>query len=219
MKNGMCRNRFLLDLQSHGVVNSTWQSGEKRVYFSFLKGKFLSGLHAHFLFFLGGLFLGLPPLSEIEQLARKITESEGLELMDLEYKTGQSRSLLRIFIDKNGGVTLHDCENVSRQLSAVLDVNDLVKGAYVLEVSSPGVDRPLRTDHDYQRSVGRTVRISYEEDGKILQIMGLLKNIDPDFVTLQHDGSDQQIRRDQIKRAQQEIPMPSHPLKRKKKRK
>jgi ribosome maturation factor RimP len=163
--------------------------------------------------------LGLPSLSEIEQLARKITESEGLELMDLEYKTGQSRSLLRIFIDKNGGVTLSDCENVSRQLSAVLDVNDLVKGAYVLEVSSPGVDRPLRTDQDYQRSVGRTVRISYEDDGRVLQVIGLLKSVDNDFVTVQQQDSDMQIRRDEIKRAQQDIPMPSHPLKRKKKRK
>ncbi|HSE41549.1 MAG TPA: ribosome maturation factor RimP [Acidobacteriota bacterium] len=163
--------------------------------------------------------MGLPSLSEIEQLARKITESEGLELMDLEYKTGQSRSLLRIFIDKNGGVTLSDCENISRQLSAVLDVNDLVKGAYVLEVSSPGVDRPLRTDQDYQRSVGRTVRISYEDDGRVLQVIGLLKSVDNDFVTVQQQDSDMQIRRDEIKRAQQDIPMPSHPLKRKKKRK
>jgi ribosome maturation factor RimP len=178
----------------------------------------LSGLHAHFLFFLGGI-LSSPHLSQIEQLARKIAESEGLELMDLEYKMGQSRSLLRIFIDKNGGVTLTDCENVSRQLSAVLDVNDLVKEAYILEVSSPGMDRPFRTDQDYQRSVGRTVRISYEEDGKILQLMGVLKEVDDQSVTVQQQGSDVRIRRDQIRRAQQDIPMPSHPGKQKKKRK
>jgi ribosome maturation factor RimP len=178
----------------------------------------LSGLHAHFLFFLGGILSSLS-LSQIEQLARKIAESEGLELKDLEYKTGQSRSLLRIFIDKNGGVTLTDCENVSRQLSAVLDVNDLVKEAYVLEVSSPGMDRPFRTDQDYQRSIGRTVRISYEDDGKILQLMGLLKEVDDQFVTVQQQGSDVRIGRDQIRRAQQDIPMPSHPGKRKKKRK
>jgi ribosome maturation factor RimP len=178
----------------------------------------LSGLHAHFLFFLGGI-LSAPHLSEIEQLVRKIAESEGLEIMDLEYKAGQSRSLLRIFIDKNGGVTLTDCENVSRQLSAVLDVNDLVKEAYVLEVSSPGMDRPFRTDQDYQRSIGRTVRISYEVDGKVLQAMGLLKEIDDNFITVQLQDSEERIRRDQIRRAQQDIPMPSHPGKRKKKRK
>ena len=160
-----------------------------------------------------------PPLSEIEQLVRKIAESEGLELRDLEYKTGQSRSLLRIFIDKNGGVTLTDCETVSRQLSAILDVNDLVKGAYVLEVSSPGMDRPFRTDEDYQKSLGRTVRISYEDDGKILQTMGMLKEVDENFVTVQQQDAEARIPRNQIRRAQQDIPMPSHPGKQKKKRK
>jgi ribosome maturation factor RimP len=171
-----------------------------------------------FYFFLEA-FLASLQLSEIEHLARKIAESEGLELMDLEYKTGQSRSLLRIFIDKNGGVTLNDCENVSRQLSAVLDVNDLVKEAYVLEVSSPGMDRPFRTDLDYHRSIGRTVRISYEEDGKFLQTIGLLKDVDDNFVTIQQPDSDIRIQRAHIRRAQQDIPMPSHPGKRKKKRK
>ena len=161
----------------------------------------------------------MPPLSEIEQHARKIAESEGLELKDLEYKTGQSRSLLRIFIDKNGGVTLNDCENVSRQLSAVLDVNDLVREAYVLEVSSPGMDRPFKTDQDYQKSIGRTVRISYEVDGKILHAIGLLKDVDNNSLTVQQQDSDVHIQRGQIRRAQQDIPMPSHPGKGKKKRK
>lgn len=164
--------------------------------------------------------MGSPPLREIEELTRKIAESEGLELMDLEYKTGQSRDLLRVFIDKTGGVTLSDCENLSRQLSATLDVNDLVKAAYVLEVSSPGLDRPLRTDHDYQRSIGRTVRISFEErDGKIIQAVGLLTAVDGEAVTIQQEGKTLRIERDRVHRAQQDIPMPAHPAKRKKKRK
>jgi len=180
----------------------------------------MSGLHAHFLFS-WRCFLGSPPLHEIEELARKIAESEGLELMDLEYKTGQSRNLLRVFIDKDGGVTLSDCENLSRQLSAVLDVNDLLKNAYVLEVSSPGVDRPLRTDHDYQRSVGRAVRITFEdESGKVMQNVGLLTSVDNGSVTIEQQGKSMQIHRDHIKRAQQDIPLPAHPInKRKKKRK
>lgn len=179
----------------------------------------MSGLQAHFLFS-WRCFLGSPPLHEIEELTRKIAESEGLELMDLEYKTGQSRNLLRVFIDKNGGVTLSDCENLSRQLSAVLDVNDLLKNAYILEVSSPGIDRPFRTDHDYQRSVGRNVRITFEdESGKVQQSVGLLTAIDNDTVTIEHQGESARIERERIKRAQQEIPMPAHPIKRRKKRK
>jgi ribosome maturation factor RimP len=164
--------------------------------------------------------LGSPPLHEIEELTRKIAASEGLELMDLEYKTGQSRNLLRVFIDKDGGVTLSDCENLSRQLSAVLDVNDLLKDAYVLEVSSPGIDRPLRTDHDYQRSVGRTVRITFEdESAKVVQSVGLLTSVDDHAVTIEQQGETSRIERDRIRRAQQEIPMPAHPIKKKKKRK
>ncbi len=164
--------------------------------------------------------MGSPPLHEIEELTRKIAESEGLELMDLEYKTGQSRNLLRVFIDKDGGVTVSDCENVSRQLSAVLDVNDLLKNAYVLEVSSPGIDRPLRTDHDYQRNVGRTVRITFEDEaGKVMQSVGLLTSVDNGAVTIETQGEIARIERDHIRRAQQEIPMPAHPIRRKKKRK
>lgn len=164
--------------------------------------------------------MGSPPLHEIEELTRKIAESEGLELMDLEYKTGQSRNLLRVFIDKDGGVTVSDCENLSRQLSAVLDVNDLLKNAYVLEVSSPGIDRPLRTDHDYQRSVGRTVRITFEaEAGKVMQSVGLLTSVDNSAITIEKQGEIERIERDHIRRAQQEIPMPVHPIRRKKKRK
>ena len=180
----------------------------------------MSGLQAHFIF-CWRCFLGSPPLHEIEELTRKIAQSEGLELMDLEYKTGQARNLLRVFIDKDGGVTLSDCENISRQLSAVLDVNDLLKDAYVLEVSSPGLDRPLRTDHDYQRSVGRNVRITFEdESGRITQSVGLLTAIDNDVVTIEHQGTTARIDREHIRRAQQEIPLPAHPInKRKKKRK
>lgn len=164
--------------------------------------------------------MGSPPLHEIEELTRKIAESEGLELMDLEYKTGQSRNLLRVFIDKSGGVTLSDCENLSRQLGVVLDVNDLVKDAYVLEVSSPGLDRPLRTDHDYRRSIGRTVRISFEEqDGKVIQVVGLLTAVDDEAITIQQEGKILRIERDRVRRAQQDIPIPAHPAKRKKKRK
>src|SRR5205085_4155483 len=98
-------------------------------------------------FFLGGVFLQ-PSLTEIEELTREIVESEGLELVDIEYKSGQARDLLRIFIDKNGGVTLHECEVVSHQVGALLDVKDFIRNTYVLEVSSPGIDRPFKTDRD-----------------------------------------------------------------------
>jgi ribosome maturation factor RimP len=144
-----------------------------------------------------------PPLEEIETLVRKIVEAEGMELVDLEFKTGKSRDLLRIFIEKNGGVTLDDCENISRQVGAVLDVKDLLKQAYVLEVSSPGIDRPFKTERDFQRNLGRTIKVYFGE-GEAPAI-GRLLEVQSDHIVLNENGKLRKIAWDQIKKAHQEI--------------
>ncbi len=95
----------------------------------------------------------------VEDVARPLTESLGLELVELEYKREGRHMVLRLYIDKQGGVTLDDCADVSRELSAILDVEDIVPGRYTLEVSSPGLNRPLRTRADYERHTGRLVKI------------------------------------------------------------
>lgn len=154
-----------------------------------------------------------PPLDEIRHLARDVVESEHLELVDIEFKSGKSRSLLRIYIDKEGGVTLFECETISRQLSAILDVKDLVKDAYILEVSSPGIDRPFKTDRDYQRNIGKLVRIQLSEDS----VRGKLDQLNEDSIVLNENGSLRMIRRDEIVRAQQEIELVAHPKKNKRK--
>ena len=82
--------------------------------------------------------------SDLSNCWSRPVEALGYELVDLDFRVGR-RGLLRIFIDKQNGVNLEDCELVSRQLSAYLDVEDPLPGRYVLEVSSPGLDRPLRT--------------------------------------------------------------------------
>ena len=82
----------------------------------------------------------------------------GYELVDLEVRTG-GQGLLRIYIDQEEGINLDDCESVSRQLSALLDVEDPIRGRYVLEVSSPGLDRPLRTPEHFQRYCDHVVRV------------------------------------------------------------
>ncbi len=91
----------------------------------------------------------------------------GYELVDLEAPTG-GQGLLRIYIDQAEGINLEDCESVSRQLSAVLDVEDPIRGRYVLEVSSPGLDRPLRTPEHFQRYCDHVVRVKLNQsrDGK-----------------------------------------------------
>jgi ribosome maturation factor RimP len=151
-----------------------------------------------------------PPLDEIEDLVRKIVEAEGLELVDLEFKTGKSRDLLRIFIDKTGGVTLDDCERVSRQVGAVLDVKDLLRQAYVLEVSSPGIDRPFKTERDFQRSLGRTIKVYFGEGES--PAVGKLLEVQPDQIVMEDNGKLRKITLDRIKKAHQEIEF-GHPKK------
>lgn len=102
-------------------------------------------------------------VSKIREAAERIAGSEGLEVVDVEWKVGKQR-FLRVYIDKPQGVSHGDCERVSQQLSVVLDVEDLVPGpGYVLEVSSPGLDRKLRGPADYARFIGRRARITLQE--------------------------------------------------------
>jgi ribosome maturation factor RimP len=105
--------------------------------------------------------------TELDELLRPCIENMGLELWSLEYMSQGRRGLLRIFIDEaERGVTLEDCERVSREVSAVLDVEDPFAGAFTLEVSSPGLDRALHNKAQYERFVGSTLkvrlRIGYE---------------------------------------------------------
>lgn len=98
----------------------------------------------------------------IEERVRKLIEgvvnSEGTELVDIEWRSGK-QSFLRIFIDKPGGVTLADCQRVSEQVGALLDIEDVIPHSYILEVSSPGLDRPLISESDFRRNIGRSVKI------------------------------------------------------------
>jgi ribosome maturation factor RimP len=96
---------------------------------------------------------------ELTRLLEPTIEQLGYELADLELKFAGRDSLVRIFIDKPEGVGLEDCETVSRQVSAVLDVEDPVPGHYVLEVSSPGLDRKLTKPAHYRRYVGDDIRV------------------------------------------------------------
>ena len=98
-------------------------------------------------------------LTQIQAMVDPILDDFGLECVDIEFKREAQGQVLRIFIDKEGGVTLDDCVTVSRELGAVLEVDDPVPGAYRLEVSSPGLDRPLKTPRDFERFAGQPVKI------------------------------------------------------------
>ena len=103
-------------------------------------------------------------LDKIREAAERVAHSEGMEVVDVEWKVGRDR-FLRIYIDKPEGISHRDCELVSQQLSVILDVEDLVPGGsrYTLEVSSPGLDRKLMKPADYERFVGRLAKITLNE--------------------------------------------------------
>jgi ribosome maturation factor RimP len=98
-------------------------------------------------------------IQRVIEIARPILDSLMLELVDVSYSSGGRKGLLRVFIDKSEGVTLEDCEKVSQYLGPALDVEDPIPHAYTLEVSSPGLDRPLKRREDFTRSIGKRVRV------------------------------------------------------------
>jgi ribosome maturation factor RimP len=111
-------------------------------------------------------------LEKITQMAQRVAVSEGLTLVDVEIKGGGGSRLLRVYIDKPEGVSHADCELVSEQLSALLDVEDPFPGSYTLEVSSPGLDRKLVKPSDFTHFVGRKARVVVREpvdDQKVLE--------------------------------------------------
>jgi len=149
----------------------------------------------------------------MEDLKKKITELAGsvatqyaYEIVDVEFGGSSRKLLIRIFIDKENGVTLDDCGDFSRALSALLDVEDPVPTAYVLEVSSPGLDRPLRALKDFQRSIGKLVRIitkSRIEEQNVFT--GRLTRVEAENITLSFNDKEIEIPFDQISKARLEI--------------
>jgi ribosome maturation factor RimP len=95
---------------------------------------------------------------DLISMLEPVVEGLGFELVDVEFQTG-GIGVLRVYVDKPGGVGLEDCAEVSQQISAVLDVEDPIRGSYTLEVSSPGLDRRLRTTEHFERHVGQRVKI------------------------------------------------------------
>lgn len=120
---------------------------------------------------------GLP--ERVEKEIEKIVGSEGLELVHIDYRKQGRGYLLRVDIDKEGGVTIDDCQLVSQQISTYLDVDDVVPAEYELQVSSPGLDRKFYKDSDYAKFIGRLVRVKTSKAIRGLHvIVGRLKEFD-----------------------------------------
>ena len=129
---------------------------------------------------------------QTEELLEPIVTGFGFELVDVEYVKEAGTWYLRAYIDKPGGITVDDCEAVSRKFSDVLDEKDYIEDTYIFEVSSPGLGRPLKKEKDFARSIGKDVEIRlYKAIDKQKEFTGTLTSYDADSVTLtMEDGSE-----------------------------
>ena len=144
-------------------------------------------------------------VEKVRAIAAPLAAGEGLELVDVELGGGGGRTTLRLYIDRKGGVSLDDCTSISRAVSAALDVEDPIEGRYDLEVSSPGLDRPLRTPEHFQTFAGEEVRI--KAFGPIPELEnrktfhGILRGFEDGRVLVEVDGTVFRVPRDQIAKA------------------
>ena len=129
--------------------------------------------------------------AKAEELVLPLVEANNFELVDVEYVKEAGTWYLRIYIDKEGGININDCELVSRAFSEILDKEDPIEDAYILEVSSPGLGRPLKKDKDFQRHLGDEVEVrTYKPINKQKEFVGLLDAWDKETVTLQLESGE-----------------------------
>lgn len=137
---------------------------------------------------------------QTEELLEPIVTGFGFELVDVEYVKEAGTWYLRAYIDKPDGITVDDCEAVSRKFSDVLDEKDYIEDTYIFEVSSPGLGRPLKKDKDFQRSLGEEVEIrTYRPIDRQKEFVGELKAYDKESVTIVYeDDTEQTFQRQEI---------------------
>ena len=126
-----------------------------------------------------------------EALLQPILDAHRFELVDVEYVKEAGSWYLRAYVDKEGGITVDDCEIVSRALGDLLDEQDFIEDSYIMEISSPGLDRPLKKEKDFKRSLGKLVEIrTYRPIEKQKEFCGILNAYDSNSVTIDEDGTE-----------------------------
>lgn len=137
--------------------------------------------------------------SKTDALLQPIVRSNGFELVDVEYVKEGSNYYLRAYIDKPGGVAIDDCELVSRALSDLLDKVDFIDDPYILEVSSPGLLRPIKKETDFKRNMGKEVEIRlFKAQDKTKEFVGTLSAFDGEAVTIQTEEGKKSFARKEI---------------------
>ena len=142
----------------------------------------------------------------VESVVLPAVQARGLTLVDLEVRGNGRRAAVRIYVDRAGGVTIDDCQGLSREVGDLIDVADVVSGSYDLEVSSPGLDRELRRDREFRWALGRLVRVWTREplDGR-REVSGRLVQVDEAALTLATSEGPRRVSRSVVTKARLEV--------------
>jgi ribosome maturation factor RimP len=154
-------------------------------------------------------------VERVRSVALRVTADRGFELVDIELKQAKSEKLVRIFVDRSGGIGLEDLQSVSEEVSAILDAEDPIEGHYTLEVSSPGLDRPLKGEADYRRFVGRLAKLaSYEPVEGRRHWTGRIVGCDDGIVTLEleEEKASARVPLAKVSHGRLEVEFPKHGL-------
>ncbi|HBZ55413.1 MAG TPA: ribosome maturation factor RimP [Syntrophobacteraceae bacterium] len=141
-------------------------------------------------------------IEQVWLLLEPVVETEGFELVEVEYRREAPGWVLRLFLDKPDGVTIQDCAQMSRLIGDVLDVQDMIHSPYHLEVSSPGLNRPLRKARHYRQQLGRVIEVrTLMPLGNRRNFRGILQSVGEDRIGLECDGQLVEFRLDHLERA------------------
>ena len=144
-------------------------------------------------------------MARIEEVVEPVLRDHGVELVDLDWRGHGPRGLLRLYVDKPGGVKIADCERLSREVGDVIDVEGVIDGSYDLEVSSPGLDRQLRKEREYRWAVGKKIRCRLA-DGRDLR--GRLVEVNGAQIAVDADGERVEVPRGEVVKARLEAEVP-----------
>jgi ribosome maturation factor RimP len=141
----------------------------------------------------------------IEEAVAPVVDDHGLELVDLEWRGLRPRGVLRLYVDKPGGVGIAECERLSREVGDVLDAAAVIDGGYDLEVSSPGLDRQLRKEREYRWAVGKQIRCWLAGGA---EVSGRLTEVTPERLMLDREGERTEVGRATVTKARLEAEVP-----------
>jgi ribosome maturation factor RimP len=144
-------------------------------------------------------------VTRIEEIIQPVLLDHALELVDLDWRGSRPRGVLRVFVDRAGGVRVEDCERVSRELGDLLDVVGAIEGGYDLEVSSPGLDRPLRKERELRWAIGKPVRC-WVAGGQ--EFSGRLAEVWPDRLVLESAGQSIDVPRAAVTKSRLDVQIP-----------